>query len=225
MATWWQISTHTQRFAFFLVCLEMVCWFMNACRWMFRIFHSLWMVHGLVGGLFCVLCDWVTQIKLFIISRNFCLFVVCSSMATLNCILMQIKGVPTHKSVPVIYLLSFCSVNGMGLLLLILYQFHNIAILLTSCFQKEAWQYHNWKVLVMDSNSDGYCSKQTDKFDVSEKEEENKVEGLEPWWLLAVGTFAVKIQDCPSIYLSPQGCQQKWSPVHLSTKPVNLSVC
>jgi len=58
----------------------------------------------------------------------------------------------------------------------------------------------------MDSNSDGYCSKLGE---VSEKEEENKVECLEPWWGPVLGIFAVKIKGCPSTYLSPQGCQQK----------------
>jgi hypothetical protein len=58
----------------------------------------------------------------------------------------------------------------------------------------------------MDSNSDGYCSKLGE---VSEEAEENKVECLEPWWALVLGIFAVKIQGCPSLYLSPQGCRQK----------------
>jgi len=60
----------------------------------------------------------------------------------------------------------------------------------------------------MDSNSDGYCSTLGE---VSEEEEakENKVECLEPWWGLVLGTFAVKIQGCPLIYLSLQGCQKK----------------
>ena len=60
-------------------------------------------------------------------------------MGTLNCFLMKIKGVPTLKSVPVIYHISFYSVKGMEFLLLFVCQFHDIAILLTSCFQKEIW--------------------------------------------------------------------------------------
>ena len=55
-------------------------------------------------------------------------------MGTLNCFLMKIKGVPTLKSVPVIYHLSFYSVNGIELLLLFVCQFHDTAILFTSCF-------------------------------------------------------------------------------------------
>ena len=58
----------------------------------------------------------------------------------------------------------------------------------------------------MDSYSDRYCSKLGE---VSEEEKENKVECLEPWWGLVLGTFAMKIQGCQTIYLSPQGCQQE----------------
>jgi len=127
-------DTHTQRFTFFFVCLEIVCLLMNAWRRKFRIFHSLWTVCGHVGGLFCVLCDWITHTKLFIIR----LFFSCgSSMGTLNCFLMKIKGVPTLKSFPFIFHLSFYSVNGIELLLLFVCQFHDIAILFTSRFWKE----------------------------------------------------------------------------------------
>jgi len=59
-------------------------------------------------------------------------------MAMLNCFLMMIKGVSTLKIVPAIYHLSFYSVNGMELLLLFVCQFHDIAILFTSCSKRKS---------------------------------------------------------------------------------------